>query len=129
MAAIYSGTGGFLDRIKVERVQEFLQMLISRLHSEDSDLMSQIAEGNWDDSIEERLGNCIAEAIDDFGPDFDAEGNPLEEGESDRILSEEEREKEARTEEARAASEDGAEAEAETEEEAEEEAEEETARA
>ena len=32
------------------------------------------------------------EAIDDFGPDFDEEGNPLEEGESDRIKSEEERE-------------------------------------
>jgi F-type H+-transporting ATPase subunit alpha len=97
VAAIYSGTGGFLDRIKVERVREFLEMLIQRLHSEDSDLMGQIAEGNWDDSIEERLGNCIAEAIDDFGPDFDAEGNPLEEGESDRILSEEEREKAGRT--------------------------------
>jgi len=101
VAAIYSGTGGYLDRIKVERVREFLEMLLQRLLSEDSDLMGQIAEGNWDDSIEERLGNCIAEAIDDFGPDFDAEGNPLEEGESDRILSEEERQKEARTEEAR----------------------------
>jgi F-type H+/Na+-transporting ATPase subunit alpha len=104
VAAIYSGTGGYLDRVKVERVREFLDMLLQRLRSEDSDLMDQIAEGNWDDSIEERLGNCIAEAIDDFGPDFDAEGNPLEEGESDRILSEEEREKEARTEEARGAS-------------------------
>ena len=100
VAAIYSGTGGYLDRIKVERVREFLEMLLQRLRSEDEDLMEQIAEGNWDDSIEERLGKCIAEAIDDFGPDFDAEGNPLEEGESDRILSEEEREKEARTEEA-----------------------------
>jgi F-type H+/Na+-transporting ATPase subunit alpha len=96
VAAIYSGTGGFLDRIKVERVREFLGMMIQRLHSEDEELMAQIAEGNWDDSIEEKLGGHIAEAIDDFGPDFDAEGNPLEEGESDRILSEEERQKEAR---------------------------------
>ena len=31
------------------------------------------------------LGKSIAQAIDDFGPDFDKEGNPLEEGESDRI--------------------------------------------
>ena len=29
--------------------------------------------------------------VDDFGPDFDEEGKPLEEGESDRIRSEEER--------------------------------------
>jgi F-type H+/Na+-transporting ATPase subunit alpha len=88
VAAIYSGTGGFLDRIKVERVREFHEMMLQRLHSEASDLMEQIAEGDWDDSIEQRVGDAIAEAIDDFGPDFDAEGNPIEEGESDRIRSE-----------------------------------------
>ncbi len=59
--------------------------------------MDKLGEGDWDDSIEEKLGNAIAEAIDDFGADFDEEGNPLEEGESDRIMSEEEREKEGRT--------------------------------
>ncbi|MBA3262571.1 MAG: F0F1 ATP synthase subunit alpha [Thermoleophilaceae bacterium] len=99
VAAIYSGTGGYLDRVKVERVQEFLGSLLARLRSEESDLMQQIADGDWDDSIEEKLGNCIAEAIDDFGPDFDAEGNPLEEGESDRIRSEDERQRPSRTEE------------------------------
>jgi hypothetical protein len=51
--------------------------------------MSKLADGDWDDSIESELGDAIAEAIDDFGPDFDAEGNPIEEGESDRILREE----------------------------------------
>jgi F-type H+-transporting ATPase subunit alpha len=104
VAAIYSGTGGFLDRIKVERVQEFLRFLLDRLHAESGDLMTKIADGDWDDSIESQLGDCIAEGIDDFGPDFDEEGNPLEEGESDRIRSEEEREKEARTDEGRKAS-------------------------
>jgi F-type H+-transporting ATPase subunit alpha len=104
VAAIYSGTGGYLDRIKVERVQEFLRFLLDRLHAESGDLMGKIAEGEWSDEIESALGDCIAEAIDDFGPDFDEEGNPLEEGESDRIKSEEEREKEARTEEGRKAS-------------------------
>jgi F-type H+/Na+-transporting ATPase subunit alpha len=89
VAAIYSGTGGYLDRIKVERVSEFHEMLLQRLHSEKAELMSKIADGDWDDSIESELGDAIAEAIDDFGPDFDAEGNPIEEGESDRILREE----------------------------------------
>jgi F-type H+-transporting ATPase subunit alpha len=89
VAAIYSGTGGYLDRIKVERVGEFHEMLLQRLHSEKADLISKIADGEWDDSIENELGDAIAEAIDDFGPDFDAEGNPIEEGESDRILREE----------------------------------------
>jgi F-type H+-transporting ATPase subunit alpha len=104
VASIYAGTGGYLDRIKVERVREFLQFLLERLHAESGDLMSKIAEGEWDDSIESGLGDCIAEAIDDFGPDFDEEGNPLEAGESDRIRSEQEREQEARTEEGRKAS-------------------------
>jgi F-type H+/Na+-transporting ATPase subunit alpha len=107
VASIYAGTGGYLDRIKVERVHEFLQFLLDRLHAESGDLMGKIADGDWDDSIESGLGDCIAEAIDDFGADFDEEGNPIEEGESDRIRSEEEREKEARTEEGRKASGDG----------------------
>jgi F-type H+-transporting ATPase subunit alpha len=97
VATIYAGTGGYLDRIKEERVREFLRFLLDRLHAESGDLMSQIGEGDWSDEIEGQLGDCIAEAIDDFGPDFDEEGNPLEEGESDRVKSEEEREKPGRT--------------------------------
>jgi F-type H+-transporting ATPase subunit alpha len=97
VAAIYSGTGGYLDRIKVERIQEFHETLLQRLHSEKSDLMGKLSEGDWSDEIEKELGDAIAEAIDDFGPDFDAEGNPLEEGESDRIVSEEERQAPGRT--------------------------------
>jgi F-type H+/Na+-transporting ATPase subunit alpha len=92
VAGIYSGTGGYLDRIKVERVSEFHQMLLGRLHAEHQDLMDKLADGNWDDGIESELGDAIGEAIDDFGPDFDEEGNPLEEGESDRIRAEQERE-------------------------------------
>ncbi len=96
VAAIYSGTGGFLDRIKVERIRDFHHGMLQRLHSEKSELMEKLADGKWDDSIEGELGDAIAEAIDDFGPDFDAEGNPIEEGESVRILSAKEREKQAR---------------------------------
>jgi F-type H+-transporting ATPase subunit alpha len=97
VAAIYSGTAGYLDRIKVERIPEFHEGMLQRLHSEQDDLMQKIAGGEWDDSIEGQLGKAVAEAIDDFGPDFDEEGNPLEEGESDRVKDDEEREKEGRT--------------------------------
>src|SRR2546421_1977379 len=96
VAAIYSGTGGWLDRIKGERIKEFHEMLLQRLHSEQDELMQKIAAGEWDDSMEDQLGKAIAEAIDDFGPDFDEEGNPLEEGESDRVRSEEERDRASR---------------------------------
>jgi F-type H+-transporting ATPase subunit alpha len=98
VAAIYSGTGGFLDRIKVERVGEFHEMMLHRLHAEYEELMRKIADGQWDDSIESELGDAIAEAVDDFGPDFDEEGNPLEEGESDRVREREEERAEAEEE-------------------------------
>jgi F-type H+/Na+-transporting ATPase subunit alpha len=97
VAVIYAGTGGYLDRIKVERVGEFQGFLTSRLHAEDADLMGKLGNGDWSDEVEQQLGKAIAEAIDDFGPDFDAEGNPLEEGESDRIHSEDERQAPSRT--------------------------------
>src|SRR4051812_34349492 len=86
VASIYSGTGGYLDRIKTDRVQEFLARLIDRLHSESGDLMKRIDEsGELSDEDEKALGDAIAQAIDDFGPNFDEEGKPLEEGESDRV--------------------------------------------
>jgi F-type H+/Na+-transporting ATPase subunit alpha len=99
VASIYAGTGGYLDRIKVDRVAAFLDDLRDRLRSEQGELMGTIDEqGVLSDEDEEKLGNAIAEMIDDFGPDFDAEGNPLEEGESDRIRSEQEREASPRSE-------------------------------
>ena len=88
VAAIYSGTGGYLDRIKVERVKDFHEAMLQRLHSRGRGAhgaRSARATGTTRSSRE--LGDCIAEAIDDFGPDFDAEGNPIEEGESDRIVT------------------------------------------
>ena len=75
--------------------------------------MDRINDGELSDEDEEELGKAIAEMIDDFGPDLDEEGNQLEEGESDRIKSEEERSRPGRTEEE-------AEAEADAEEQAEE---------
>jgi len=97
VASIYSGTGGYLDRIKVDRVDDFLRDLIGRLKSENEDLMGRINDGDLSDEDEEALGDAIAEMVDDFGPDFDEDGQPLEEGESDRVKSEEEREAPGRT--------------------------------
>jgi F-type H+-transporting ATPase subunit alpha len=96
VAAIYSGTAGYLDRIKVDRISDFHQFMRERLHSENDDLMKKIAEGDWSEETESALGEAIKDAVDDFGPDFDEEGNPLEEGESDRVKSEEERQKSGR---------------------------------
>src|SRR4051795_10274023 len=68
VASIYSGTGGYLDRIKTDRVQEFLDRLLSGLHANQSELMGRINEsGELSDEDEKALGDAIAEAIDDFG--------------------------------------------------------------
>jgi F-type H+-transporting ATPase subunit alpha len=100
VASIYAGTGGYLDRIKVDRVPDFLEDLLGRLKSENSDLMNQINEdGKLSDEDLEKLGEAIGEMVDDFGPDFDEDGQPLEEGESDRVKDEDERDRPGRTEE------------------------------
>jgi F-type H+-transporting ATPase subunit alpha len=97
VASIYSGTGGYLDRIKVERVGEFLADLRTRLHSEESELLGRIEDtGKLEDEDEEKLGKAIADFVDDFGADFDENGDPLEAGESDRVKSETERQAPAR---------------------------------
>jgi len=122
VASIYSGTAGYLDRIKTERVADFLEDLLARLHSESQDLLNRINEtGELSDEDEKALGDAIAQMVDDFGPDFDEEGNPLEEGESDRIKDPREREQEKAeaegdTSDGTAADEDEADAEAEQEE-------------
>ncbi len=111
VASIYAGTGGYLDRIKVDRVGDFLDDLLGRLKSENSDLMNQIDEdGKLEDEDLDKLGDAIGEMVDDFGPDFDEDGQPLEEGESDRVKDEDERKRPGRTDE-----EDKAEREAEAE--------------
>jgi F-type H+/Na+-transporting ATPase subunit alpha len=97
VASIYAGTGGYLDRLNVDRVQDFLESMLGRLKAENKDLLGRIDEGDLSDEDDEALGKAIGEAVDDFGPDLDEEGQPLEAGESDRIKSHEEREAPART--------------------------------
>jgi hypothetical protein len=53
--------------------------------------------GKREEADEEELGKAIADFVDDFGADFDEQGDPIEAGESDRIKSAEEREAPART--------------------------------
>jgi hypothetical protein len=60
-------------------VAEFHEMMLAELHSSGDELMRKIADGEWDDQIEEELGKAIESALSDFGPDFDEEGQPLEE--------------------------------------------------
>src|SRR6185503_19959087 len=59
VAAIYSGTGGYLDRIKTDRIKDFLDQMLQRPHGEKEELLGKIADGEWDDSMESELGDAI----------------------------------------------------------------------
>ncbi|MEN3282838.1 MAG: F-type H+/Na+-transporting ATPase subunit alpha, partial [Solirubrobacteraceae bacterium] len=78
---VFAATNGFLDRIAVERVPEFLDGVVQRTHAEAEDLLGKIREGEWSDEIQEALRKAIGDFADDFGYDLDEEGHPLEDRE------------------------------------------------
>src|SRR4051794_31242149 len=77
VAVVYAATNGFVDRIDADRVAEFHQGLIERLHSEISEVLKKIAEGDWSDETQKALDDSIAQYAEDFGYDLDEEGHPL----------------------------------------------------
>jgi F-type H+/Na+-transporting ATPase subunit alpha len=87
---VFAATNGFLDRILTDRVPEFLDGLLQRLHSEHSDLLAKVSGGDWSDETQEALRNAVGDFADDFGYDLDEEGHPLE----DREVGETSREQE-----------------------------------
>jgi F-type H+-transporting ATPase subunit alpha len=87
VAVIYSATNGFVDRIHADRVAEFNEGLIERLHADAADTLKKIAEGDWSDEIQTALRDSIEQFADDFGYDLDEEGQPL--SEEDALRAEE----------------------------------------
>jgi F-type H+/Na+-transporting ATPase subunit alpha len=87
---VFAATNGFLDRILTERVPEFLDGLIQRIHSEHSNVLDQIRGGDWSDETQESLRSSVAEFADDFGYDLDEEGQPLDEREVGETTREQE---------------------------------------
>src|SRR4051812_5607800 len=79
---VFGATHGYLDRIEVDKVDEFLDGLTQRMHAEQQDLLKQIAAGEWDDDTESKLDSAVKDFADDFGFDLDEEGQPLEEPET-----------------------------------------------
>src|SRR3954468_7981194 len=75
---IYAATNGFLDRLLVERVPEFLEGLTERLHAQHADLRKRIAWGDWSDETQEGVRNAVQAFVEDFGYDLDEEGQPLD---------------------------------------------------
>ncbi len=78
---IYAATNGYLDRIEVDKVEEFLERLTESVGSEHSDLLEKIAGGDWSDESQKGVDEAVKSFADDFGYDLDEDGQPLDEKE------------------------------------------------
>jgi F-type H+-transporting ATPase subunit alpha len=77
VAVVYAATNGFVDRIDANRVSEFNQGLVERLHAEIPEVLKKIAESDWSDETQKALDDAVAQFAEDFGYDLDEEGHPL----------------------------------------------------
>ncbi|MDQ6914279.1 MAG: F0F1 ATP synthase subunit alpha [Actinomycetota bacterium] len=86
---VYAATNGYLDRIVVDKVGQFLDELTAIFRSEHGDMLEKINDGDWSDDLVKAVDDAVSEFTDNFGYDLDEEGQPLGEGEgggeSDRV--------------------------------------------
>src|ERR1700728_163804 len=75
---IFSATNGYLDRLNVERVPEFLLAVTERLHSQHPELRAKINGGDWSDETQKEVRDTVEDFARDFGYDLDEEGQPLD---------------------------------------------------
>jgi F-type H+-transporting ATPase subunit alpha len=87
VAVIYAATNGYVDRINADRVGEFHDQLIERLHTNAQDVLDKIREGDWSDDVQKKLDDAIAEFAGDFGYDLDEEGQPLSDDAEDEATA------------------------------------------
>src|ERR1700704_1326296 len=92
---IFAGMNGYLDRITVARVPEFLAGVLESARAEARDLLEKIAAGDWSDETQQALDKVVSEFAADFGYDLDEEGQPMEEDDPDRMDSRDEAEDKA----------------------------------
>jgi F-type H+-transporting ATPase subunit alpha len=80
---IFAATNGFLDRIDVDRVPEFLGNLTDSVRGNEPELLKKIADDDWSDEIQSQLEDVVGKFAEDFGFDLDEEGQPLDEEEDE----------------------------------------------
>jgi len=83
---VYAATNGYLDRILTDKVDEFLEGLTQRVRAEQRDVLAKIAGGDWSEDTQAAVEKSVGDYADDFGYDLDEEGDPMEAGESERVV-------------------------------------------
>ncbi len=77
VAVIFAATQGFLDKIEVERVPDFNELLIARLRSQHAEILSAIRdEKDISDDTDAKLRAAMEEALKDFQPDHEQLSGP-----------------------------------------------------
>jgi F-type H+-transporting ATPase subunit alpha len=80
---LFAATGGYLDRISVDKVEKFLAGLTESVRGNEGELMKKIAGGDWSDETQSAAEEAIKHYAEDFGYDLDEEGHPLQEDEDE----------------------------------------------
>jgi F-type H+-transporting ATPase subunit alpha len=80
---IYAATNGYLDRIKVDKVDRFLNDLTEHVRGNEPEVLEKIAGGDWEESTQDEVEKAVEQFAEDFGFDLDEEGNPLEDEDED----------------------------------------------
>ncbi|HEX2704020.1 MAG TPA: F0F1 ATP synthase subunit alpha [Solirubrobacteraceae bacterium] len=75
---VFAATNGFLDRITVARVEEFLTGLTEHAHAHHKALRKKIAAGEWTDEIQEEVRKAVGDYAEAFGYDLDEDGQPID---------------------------------------------------
>ncbi|HTN25801.1 MAG TPA: F0F1 ATP synthase subunit alpha, partial [Solirubrobacteraceae bacterium] len=89
VVVIYAATNGFVDRVTVDRVPEYHELLIARMRAEHADVLEKIGGGSWDDDIVEAVHAAVEEFTKDFGEDIDEDGVAIEADEAPAAKQEE----------------------------------------
>jgi F-type H+-transporting ATPase subunit alpha len=76
---VFAATNGFLDRITVARVGEFLEGLTEHAHAQHKDLREKIAAGEWTDEVQDQLRKVLGDYAEGFGYELDEDGQPIDE--------------------------------------------------
>ncbi|MBF6618622.1 MAG: F0F1 ATP synthase subunit alpha [Patulibacter sp.] len=78
---IFAATNGYLDRITVDRAEEFLERLVETARAEIAPTLEKIAGGDWSDETIAAVDGFVAKFTkEDFGYELDEDGEPLEQG-------------------------------------------------
>ena len=77
VAQIFAATAGYLDRISVARIPDFLEGLTQRVRSEAVQTLDKIKGGDWSDETQGELRDVVGQYTDDFGYDLDEDGQPI----------------------------------------------------